>query len=105
MPALITTLYVIGGSLLIASPIGIFTAIYLVEYADRDKLIVKVISMAIDTLAAVPSMVYGLFGFFFFLTFFGFKFSFLSGFMIIRILFFLLFFVSVKEALIFVVFI
>src|SRR5690625_4972259 len=50
MPALITTLYVIGGSLLIATPIGIFTAIYLVEYADRTKFIVKLISMATDTL-------------------------------------------------------
>lgn len=79
MPALITTLYVIGGSLLVATPIGIFTAIYLVEYADRSKLIVKLISMATDTLAAVPSIVYGLFGFLFFVTFLGFQFSLIAG--------------------------
>lgn len=66
MPALITTLFTIGGSLLVAGPIGIFTAIYLVEYADRTKPVVKLIGMATDTLAAVPSIVYGLFGFLFF---------------------------------------
>lgn len=79
MPSLITTLYVIGGSLLVATPIGIFTAIYLVEYADRTKFIVKVISMATDTLAAVPSIVYGLFGFLFFVTYLGFQFSLIAG--------------------------
>ncbi|MDN6731461.1 MAG: phosphate ABC transporter permease PstA [Atopostipes suicloacalis] len=79
MPALITTLYVIGGALLIATPIGVFTAIYLVDYADRSKPIVKLISMAIDTLAAVPSIVYGLFGFLFFVLFLDFEFSLIAG--------------------------
>ena len=37
MPALITTLFIIGGALLIATPISVFTAIYLVEYADRSQ--------------------------------------------------------------------
>lgn len=79
MPALITTLYVIGGSLLIATPISVFTAIYLVEYADRSKPIVKLISMATDTLAAVPSIVYGLFGFLFFVLFLELEFSLIAG--------------------------
>lgn len=79
MPFLITTLYVIGGSLLIAGPIGIFTAVYLVEYADRSKLIVKLIAMATDTLAAVPSIVYGLFGFLFFVTYLELQFSLIAG--------------------------
>lgn len=79
MPALITTLYVIGGALLIATPISVFTAIYLVEYADRSKPIVRLISMATDTLAAVPSIVYGLFGFLFFVLFLGFEFSLIAG--------------------------
>lgn len=79
MPSLITTLYVIGGSLLIAGPIGIFTSIYLVEYADRSKLIVKLIAMATDTLAAVPSIVYGLFGFLFFVSYLELQFSLVAG--------------------------
>lgn len=79
MPALITTLYVIGGALFIATPISVFTAIYLVEYADRSRPIVKLISMATDTLAAVPSIVYGLFGFLFFVLFLEFEFSLIAG--------------------------
>ena len=59
--------------------IGIFTAIYLVEYADRTKPVVKLIGMATDTLAAVPSIVYGLFGFLFFVTYLEFSFSLLAG--------------------------
>src|SRR5699024_10725971 len=99
MPALITTLYVIGGSLLIATPVGIFTAIYLVEYADRTKFIVKVISMATDTLAAVPSIVYGLFGFLFFVTFLGFQFSILAGILTTTIMVLPLIIRSTEEAL------
>lgn len=100
MPALITTLYVIGGSLLVATPIGVFTAIYLVEYADRSKFVVKVISMAIDTLSAVPSIVYGLFGFLFFVTFLGFQFSLLAGIMTTTIMVLPLIIRSTEEALI-----
>lgn len=79
MPALITTLYIITGALVIATPIGVFTAIYLIEYADRSKPIVKLISIATDTLAAVPSIVYGLFGFLFFVLFLEFEFSLIAG--------------------------
>lgn len=99
MPSLITTLYVIFGSLLIAGPIGIFTAIYLVEYADRSKPIVKLISMATDTLAAVPSIVYGLFGFLFFVTFLEFSFSLLSGILTMTIMILPLMIRSTEEAL------
>ena len=79
MPSLITTLYVIIGALLIATPIGVFTAIYLVEYADRSKTIVKLITTATDILAAVPSIVYGLFGFLFFVLYLDFEFSLIAG--------------------------
>lgn len=99
MPSLITTLYVIFGSLLIAGPIGIFTAIYLVEYADRTKPIVKLISMATDTLAAVPSIVYGLFGFLFFVTFLGLSFSLVSGILTMTIMILPLMIRSTEEAL------
>nr|WP_208560665.1 phosphate ABC transporter permease PstA [Marinilactibacillus kalidii] len=79
MPAIITTLYVVGGTLLITTPIGVFTGFYLVEYANRKNPIVKLVSMATDTLAAVPSIVYGLFGFLFFVTFLSFQLSLIAG--------------------------
>lgn len=99
MPALITTLFTIFGSLLIAGPIGIFTAIYLVEYADRSKPIVKLIAMATDTLAAVPSIVYGLFGFLFFVTFLEFSFSLIAGILTMTIMVLPLIIRSTEEAL------
>lgn len=79
MPALITTFVVVGLSLCLATPIGIGTGIYLVEYANREKKIVKLIGVATDTLAAIPSIVYGLFGMLFFVTFLNFQYSVLSG--------------------------
>lgn len=72
MPAIISTLIVVGLSLSISAPIGIFTAFYLVEYADRSNRLVYWVRLATDTLAAVPSIVYGLFGMLFFVNqFFG----------------------------------
>lgn len=100
MPSLITTLYVIAGSLLIAGPIGIFTAIYLVEYADRSKMIVKIIGMATDTLAAVPSIVYGLFGFLFFVSYLELQFSLIAGIATTTIMILPLIIRSTEEALV-----
>ena len=99
MPALITTLFIIGGALLIATPISVFTAIYLVEYADRSKPIVKLISMATDTLAAVPSIVYGLFGFLFFVLFLDAGFSLFAGIMTTTIMVLPLIIRATEEAL------
>lgn len=99
MPALITTLSVISGALFIATPVGIFTAIYLVEYADRSNLIVKLISMATDTLAAVPSIVYGLFGFLFFVLFLNFGFSLIAGILTTTIMILPLIIRATEEAL------
>ena len=79
MPSLITTFIVVFLSISIAAPIGIGTGIYLVEYADREKKSVQLISLTTDTLAAVPSIVYGLFGMLFFVTFLKFQYSILSG--------------------------
>ncbi len=59
------TIYLFLGAAGIAGPIGIFAAIYLVEYAPRGKL-TRVIDQAINNLAGVPSIVIGLFGFTFF---------------------------------------
>ena len=61
-PAMITTLMLVGLALLIATPIGIFTGFYLVEYAKKGSRLVETIRIATETLSGIPSIVYGLFG-------------------------------------------
>ncbi|MFA9376472.1 MAG: phosphate ABC transporter permease PstA [Lachnotalea sp.] len=79
IPALINTLIMTAFSLLVAVPIGIFSAIYLVEYAKRGNKIVGIIQTTAETLAGIPSIVYGLFGFLFFVTTLGWGYSILAG--------------------------
>ncbi|CZQ91344.1 phosphate transport system permease protein psta [Trichococcus palustris] len=79
MPSIITTLALVLSSLVIAAPIGVFTAFYLVEYADKNNKFVDIIRIATDTLSGIPSIVYGLFGMLFFVVFLGFQYSLLSG--------------------------
>lgn len=98
-PAIITTIYVVLGALGIATPIGVFTGFYLVEYADRTNPVVKIVSMATDMLAAVPSIVYGLFGFLFFVTFLGLSFSLASGVLTVTIMILPLIIRATEEAL------
>lgn len=61
LPSILNTLYMIGITLLIATPIGVGAAIYLNEYAKRGK-IVRLIEFTTETLAGIPSVLYGLFG-------------------------------------------
>jgi len=77
--SIVTTLEMIVISLVIAVPIGVFCAIYLTEYAKRGNKAVKAIRLAVDTLAGIPSIVYGLFGMIFFVNILGFRASVLSG--------------------------
>lgn len=77
-PMIITTIYTVITSLLIASPIGILAAIYLQEYAKQGT-IVKLIRFATESLAGIPSIIYGLFGSVFFVTALKLNFSILSG--------------------------
>ena len=79
MPALITTVMTAALSLLFAVPVGVFTAVFLVEYSKRGSKIVSVIRLTAETLAGIPSIVYGLFGMLFFVIRLGFGFSLLSG--------------------------
>jgi phosphate transport system permease protein len=79
LPAIITTLYAVGLSLLIAVPIGIMTAVFLNEYARRSNPFVRLIRSAIDILSGVPSIVYGLFGMITFVKLFGGSSSILAG--------------------------
>jgi phosphate transport system permease protein len=60
-PAILGTLYLVIGTITVALPLGMFSAIYLTEYAKQTKF-TQSIRMAIVTLAGVPSIVFGLFG-------------------------------------------
>ena len=63
LPAVINTLYMTGLTLLMAVPVGVFSAIYLVEYAKRGNKIVNIVRLTTETLQGIPSIVYGLFGY------------------------------------------
>ena len=78
-PALINTVVMTALSLVIAVPLGVFSAIYLVEYAKRGNKIVGLIRLTAETLSGIPSIVYGLFGFLLFVTAFSWGYSLLSG--------------------------
>lgn len=75
---IVNTLYIIVLTLLIATPVGVGSAIYLNEYARPGKL-VRVIEFTTETLAGIPSIVFGLFGMMFFGTTLGMKTSILTG--------------------------
>lgn len=62
LPALINTLQIIVVSLLIAVPIGVCAAVYLVEYANSKSMFVQSVRLAAEVLAGIPSIVYGIFG-------------------------------------------
>ncbi len=79
VPALINTVFMTGLSLLLAAPIGIFSAVYLNEYARRGNRLVKIVRMAAEVLSGIPSIVYGLFGMIFFVVTLGWGYSLLAG--------------------------
>jgi phosphate transport system permease protein len=77
-PAILGTLYLIMGTLIVSLPIGIFSAIYLSEYARKNAL-TRIIRLSIVNMAGVPSVVFGLFGLGFFVIFLKFGRSILAG--------------------------
>ena len=79
LPALLTTVMVVALSLLIAVPLGVFAAVYLVEYARRGNRFVKLVRTTAETLSGIPSIIYGLFGSLFFVTWLGWGYSLLAG--------------------------
>ncbi|HIS06227.1 phosphate ABC transporter, permease protein PstA [Lachnoclostridium sp. An196] len=79
MPAIINTIIMTVLALLLAVPVGIFSAIYLVEYARRGNKLVSVVRTTAETLSGIPSIVYGLFGYLMFGVAFGWGYSMLSG--------------------------
>ena len=79
VPALINTVIMTLLSLLIAVPFGIFSAIFLVEYAGRGNKFVEIIRLTTETLSGIPSIIFGLFGMVFFGNTLGLGYSILTG--------------------------
>ncbi|MGF1756609.1 phosphate ABC transporter permease PstA [Photobacterium sagamiensis] len=85
-PMIVSTLYMVAASIAVAAPIGIMTAIYLTEYARVGSKLVKVVRFCTESLAGIPSIIYGLFGMTFFVVVLGFGYSILSGALTLSIL-------------------
>lgn len=77
-PMIVGTILVTGLAILIAAPIGVLTTIYLTEYT-REGILTSVIRFGTDCLAAIPSIIFGLFGFVFFVVVLRMGFSIISG--------------------------
>ena len=78
LPDILNTVYLVLTALVIVLPLGVGAAIYLNEYA-RSKKLVKIIEYAVETLAGIPSIIYGLVGMLFFCQFLGLQTSLLAG--------------------------
>ena len=94
IPAIVTTV-----ALLLAVPLGLFTAIYLTEYAKRGNKLVGVIRVTTETLSGIPSIVYGLFGMLFFVTRLHWGYSLIAGAMTLAIMILPLIMRTAEEAL------
>ena len=99
LPSIINTIIMTLLSLVIAVPFGIFSAIYLVEYAKRGNKFVKIIRLTTETLSGIPSIVYGLFGALFFVTALGWGYSILAGALTLAIMILPLVMRTTEEAL------
>ena len=77
-PAIVGTFWLATGATVFALPLGVFTAVWLVEYSRSPKM-VRILRIGINSLAGVPSIVFGLFGLAFLVKFMGFGVSLLSG--------------------------
>lgn len=77
-PTVVATIYVTGLAIVIVTPVAVFAAVYLAEYAGQG-LLVRAVRFAADTLASVPSIVLGLFGLALFVDAMGLRYSMLAG--------------------------
>ena len=99
LPAIINTVIMIVLTLMLAVPIGVFAAIYLVEYSKRGNRFVKIIRVTAETLSGIPSIVYGLFGYIVFVITLGWSFTLLSGVITMAIMILPLIMRTTEEAL------
>ncbi len=100
LPAAFNTLTMTCIALLVAAPLGIFAAIFLVEYANHQGKVVGIIRITAETLSGIPSIVYGLFGMLFFSTALEWGYSMLSGAFTLAIMILPLIMRTAEEALI-----
>ncbi|WP_448820689.1 phosphate ABC transporter permease PstA [Cetobacterium sp.] len=77
-PAIVGTIFLTLGTMLVSVPFGVFTGIYLVEYS-KDNILTRLVNLTIINLAGIPSIIYGLFGMALFVIYFKFGVSILSG--------------------------
>ena len=99
LPALINTVIMTVLTLLFAIPVGVAAAIYLVEYAKRGNRLVSAVRLTTETLAGIPSIVYGLFGFLFFFMKLDWGYSMLGGSLTLAIMILPLIMRTTEEAL------
>ena len=86
MPSIINTLLMTALTLLVAVPLGVFAAIYLVEYAKNGSRLIAIVRVMAETLTGITSIVYGLFGMLFFVGYCKWDYSLLSGAMTLAIM-------------------
>ncbi len=98
LPAIVGTIYLIIGTMIFSLPVGILSAIYLVEYA-KDNFFTRLIKLSIVNLSGIPSIVYGLFGFAMFVIFMHFGTSILAGSLTLAIMSLPVIVTATKEAL------
>lgn len=99
MPALVNTVLMTLLTLVMAVPVGVCAAIYMVEYAKRGNKLVKVVRLTAETLSGIPSIVYGLFGMMFFNILLGWGYSMLAGVVTLAIMILPLILRTTEEAL------
>ena len=99
MPALVNTVVMTLLTLVMAVPVGVCAAIYMVEYAKRGNKLVKVVRLTAETLSGIPSIVYGLFGMMFFNILLGWGYSMLAGVVTLAIMILPLILRTTEEAL------
>ena len=98
LPDILNTLYLVMATILFVLPLGVCAAIYLNEYASNKKL-VAAIEYAAETLSGIPSIIYGLFGMLFFVTYLKWKYSLLAGGLTLSIMILPLIMRTTEEAL------
>ena len=99
LPSIVNTLIITACALILAVPLGVFTAIYTVEYASRKNKFINIIRVTSETLAGIPSIVYGLFGMLFFVMFLNLGYSLLAGAMTLAVMILPLTMRTTEEAL------
>lgn len=98
-PALVNTVIIVIMALVVAVPLGIFSAVYLTEYAKKGSKLVKVIRLTAETLSGIPSIIYGLFGMLFFVMALKMGYSILAGALTLAIMILPLIMRTTEEAL------